>query len=86
MHKALGMVCLSCCAVGWSVTAVADNGKPTRVAALVDKVLTTRKKFTPRPVLAETTCSITCGNANYTATCADNKECACSCNSGCTCK
>jgi hypothetical protein len=88
VNKTLGVICLCCCLLGFggSATAVEGGSNTTKIAALVEKVMPPRKQYTPLPMLADKTCDITCGTAHYSATCTDDKECSCSCNSGCSCK
>jgi hypothetical protein len=86
MKRVFGILCMCGCLCGMSSVAVAESGPSVKLSALKETLSTTPRKYTPMLNLADKTCSTTCGTTKYSATCKDNQECACDCNSGCKCK
>jgi hypothetical protein len=87
MKKTFGIIGLCYCIFAMSSLAVADSNVTLKVSALTETSSSgSNKPYTLLPQVASKSCSTYCQGRNYSASCADNQECACDCNSGCTCK
>jgi hypothetical protein len=87
MKKTFGIIGCAIAFFAMSSLAVAESNVTLKLSALTETSSSgSSKPYTLLPQVASKSCSTSCQGRNYSATCADNQECACDCNSGCTCK
>ena len=86
MKKALWIICLCVCPFGMSTGALAEDGGNIKLLSLMERSPAQSTNYTRKQTFAQSSCSVSCGNANYSTTCSSGQQCACSCDSGCSCR